>query len=88
MKTVYIVGMGSTMIKCDYSEDVEIWSMNMAYRVCKRIDKLFLTDPRYNFSGKPNHNWEEINSLDIPVVSLHQFPELKNLIPYPYEYLW
>lgn len=83
MKTVSIIGMGSTMIKCPFRG--EIWAMNQTYKVAKRIDKLFITDPRINFTGKQNHDFDEINGLGIPIVSLHHFPEIKNFEAFPWD---
>ena len=83
MKEITILGMGSTMIKCSYTG--EIWAMNQTYKVAKRIDKLFITDPRLNFKSEPNHNFDELNSLDIPIISLHHFSEIKNFVHYPYD---
>ncbi len=83
MKEVIILGMGSTMIKCPY--DAEVWAMNQTYKIAKRIDKLFITDPRLNFESKDNHNFEELNKLGIPIVSLHILPEIKNFVHFPYD---
>ena len=49
MKEIIILGMGATMIKCPY--DVEVWAVNQTYKVARKVDKLFITDPRYNFKN-------------------------------------
>ena len=82
MKEVTILGMGATMIKCRY--DGEIWGVNKVYTMAKRLDKLFITDSRYYPDGKPSWNFDELNKLDIPIVSLHLFKEIKKLVHYPY----
>jgi|TARA_Y100000310_G_C20703453_1_gene832251 hypothetical protein len=83
VKEIIILGMGATMIKCPY--DVEVWAVNQTYKVARKVDKLFITDPRYNFKNQNNHNWDELNSLNIPIVSLHKFPELKRFVRFPYD---
>ncbi len=83
MKTVILLGMGSTMLKCPY--DCETWGVNFGYRTARYLDKLFITDRRINFNGKPNHNFDELNALNIPIVSLHKFPEIKKFVRYPYD---
>lgn len=83
MKEVHIIGMGSTMIKCPFT--AEVWGVNQTYKVAKRVDKLFITDPRVNFKGKDNHDFDELNSLGIPIISLHHFPEIKNFVHFPYD---
>ena len=85
MKTATIIGMGATLIKCPFEDDSEIWAMNQTYQVAKRIDRLFISDPRLNFRGGENHDYEELNSLGIPIVSLHHFPEIENFEAFPYD---
>jgi hypothetical protein len=82
MKSVILLGMGATMIKCPY--DTEVWGVNQVYRMAKRLDKLFITDGRYRPNGEVAWKWDELNSLEIPIVSLHRFPEIKKLVRYPY----
>jgi len=83
MKQVIILGMGATSIKCTY--DCEIWGVNQVYRTAKRLDKLFITDPKNKPDGTLAWDWESLNKLDIPIVSLHRFSELKRLVHYPYD---
>lgn len=83
MKSVIILGMGSTMLKCKYEH--ETWGVNQGYKMARKLDKLFITDGRVNFKGGQNHNFDELNALNIPIVSLHKFPEIKKLILYPYD---
>jgi hypothetical protein len=71
------------MIKCPY--DTEVWGVNQVYRIAKRLDKLFITDGRYRpDTGEVAWKWDELNALNIPVISLHRFPEIKKLSVYPY----
>lgn len=84
MKTVTLLGMGSTMLKCRYDTD-EVWGVNSVYKMAKKLDKLFITDPKLNYYDKPNHDFAELNALNIPIVSLHKFKELKKLVHYPYD---
>lgn len=71
------------MMECDYS--CETWGVNRTYNVAKRLDKLFITDTRHNLSGDVNHNFDEINAQNIPVISLHKFKEINKLRVYPYD---
>lgn len=82
MKSVILLGMGATMIKCPY--DCEVWGVNQVYRMAKRLDKLFITDGRYKLDQSQAWDFGELNKLDIPIVSLHRFPEIKKLVRYPY----
>jgi len=82
MKEVIILGMGATMIKCKY--DGEVWGVNKVYKMAKRLDKLFITDGRKQPDRSDSWNFEELNALDIPIVSLHRFKEIKKLVHYPY----
>lgn len=82
MKEIIILGMGATMIKCPY--DTEVWGVNQVYRMARKLDKLFITDGRYRPDGTVAWEWDELNKLNIPIVSLHRFPEIKKLSVYPY----
>ena len=82
MKEVILLGMGATLIKCPY--DTEVWGVNKVYRMARKLDKLFITDRRYYPDGTPSWDFDELNSLNIPIVSLHRYPEIKKLVRYPY----
>ena len=82
MKSCTILGMGATMIKCPY--DNEVWGVNQVYRMAKRLDKLFITDGRKRPDGTDSWDFDDLNKLNIPIVSLHNFPEIKKLVRYPY----
>jgi len=82
MKSVILLGMGATMVKCPY--DDETWGVNKVYHMAKKLDKLFITDRRYFPDGSNSWNFDELNALDIPIVSLHRFREIKRLSLYPY----
>jgi hypothetical protein len=82
VKDVIILGMGSTMVKCPY--DAETWGVNQVYRMAKKLDRLFITDGRYKPDKTVAWDWDALNKLDIPIVSLHRFPEIKRLVRYPY----
>lgn len=82
MKSVIILGMGATMVKCKY--DTEVWGVNKVYRMARKLDKLFITDGRKQPDRSDSWNFDELNGLNIPIVSLHRFPEIKRLTVYPY----
>ena len=82
MKEVIILGMGATMVKCPY--DTETWGVNKVYKMAKKLDKLFGIDGRWYPDGSPRWDFDELNALDIPIVMLHHFPEIKRLVHYPY----
>jgi len=83
MKSVTILGMGATSIKCPY--EGEIWGVNQVYKTAKRLDKLFISDRKNKPGGGVAWDFESMNKINIPIVSLHRFNELKNLVHYPYD---
>lgn len=90
-KPLIIIAQGlSSLVDCPF--DIETWGTNTVYRLAGfsellnkfRLDKLFIADPLYcPLRGIKNYDIEEMNALDIPIVSLHKIQGLKaGLYPY------
>lgn len=63
--------------------DAEVWTVNGGYKL-GQVDRLFLADKLYTEYDKPNFNVEEMNKLNIPIVSRNHIEGL-NYEPYPFQ---
>ena len=82
MKEVIILGMGQTGTQCPY--DAEVWGVNRGFKKARRLDKLFMTDMRFDAFGDERFDFENLKRLKCPIISLHSFKELKT-VRYPYK---
>ena len=87
MKTVVILGMGDSRVKCPYDKGYEIWGVNNVYRLkgVEYVNKLFLAHKQvYYPDGEPYFDWERMNNLNVDILNIHKVKGLKSRI-YPYK---
>jgi len=82
MKEVILLAMGDTGYQCPY--DGEVWGVNKGFKKARKLDKLFMTDTRYDAWGDERFDLKRLKELECPIVSLHSFKDVKT-VRYPYK---
>lgn len=84
-KTVAITGMSpASRDIANYEPDhVEVWGLNNAREILKRVDRLFQIHQRIEVDEDPEYlKW--LQSLDCPVYMIEHYDDIPNSVKYPF----